>query len=518
MPIQEQENQPRTVNGSPLPGDASSAEPERKRGTRSVSVTRRDNGAASERSASGPSLREKILHTIKWLRPGMRVKRWAMVALLGIFILVVGADLMFLMQLADLGDELNRWLFTTFGILLPGRSVLSFSYQILIGFPTAVLGLLVFLYGVRNILVSVTSAVMPTGNESIADVIWRRRQLAQGARIVVIGGGTGLSTLLRGLKEYTSNITAVVTVTDDGGSSGRLQREFNMLPPGDIRNCILALADAEPLMQRLFDYRFPTNGSNGSKPDDAEHGNGLEGHAFGNLLIAAMLHVTGDFEEAVRQTSRVLAIRGRVLPSTTRNVRLVAEMADGETVEGETNISALGHRIERMRLSEPDVAPLDETLEAIRTADAIIIGPGSVYTSIVPNFLVKGVADAVAESRAVKIYVCNVMTQPGETTAFTASDHVNAVLKQAGVPVFDYVLVNTEEPSEALRERYAGVGSAWVTPDVDRIRMLGLKPITGSFISQNAVVRHDPEKLAEAIVHQINRKARPLFWMLDRRE
>jgi uncharacterized cofD-like protein len=451
----------------------------------------------------------------KWLRIGMRVKRWLVVALLGIGVMVAGVNLMFLMQLADLGDELNRLLYRAFGFGLGEVGLLRrFTYQVIIGVPTAVLGLLIFVYGVRNMLVSVTSAVVPTGNQPIADVIWRRRQLAHGARIVVIGGGTGLSTLLRGLKEYTSNITAVVTVTDDGGSSGRLQREFNMLPPGDIRNCLVALADAEPLMQELFQYRFKANG----KEPNANGDTGLMGHSFGNLLIAAMLHITGDFEEAIRQTSRVLAIRGRVLPSTTHQVGLQAELDDGTIVHGESSITAHGGRVKRVMLTDPEAPPLDEALDAIRTADAIVIGPGSVYTSVVPNFLVKGVAEAVAESPAVKIYVCNVMTQRGETTDFTASDHVAAVFEQAGVPVFDYVLVNVREPNEALRERYAGAGSQWVAPDVEKIRLLGLRPITGDFISQSSVVRHDPDRLAEEIVRLVNRRVRPLLWALDRRD
>lgn len=453
---------------------------------------------------------QRLQELAKWLRPGMRVKRWLCIALLGIAVLVAGVDVMFLMQLSDFGDWLNTEIYRAFGVSLVDYGLRTFSYQVLIGIPTAALGLLVFLVGVRNILLSVTSAVMPAGNQPIADLIWRRRQLAHGARIVVIGGGTGLSTMLRGLKEYTSNITAIVTVTDDGGSSGRLQRQFNMLPPGDIRNCLVALADAEPLMQELFQYRFkPGRTSEG----DAE--SGLTGHSFGNLLLAAMLHITGDFEEAIRQTSRVLAIRGRVLPSTTRNVQLIAELHDGTIVQGETNITAAGRDIKRMRLSDPDTEPLEETLEAIRTADAIIIGPGSVYTSIVPNFLVKGVAEAVAESRAIKVYVCNVMTQPGETNDYTASDHVSTVLAQAGMPIFDYVMVNVEEPSETLRKRYAGVGSDWVLPDVEKIRALGLRPITGNFISQSSVVRHDSDRLAEAIIEVINRRARPLFWMFD---
>jgi uncharacterized cofD-like protein len=469
------------------------------------SVARRAPAAAPAWSRAAA----RVEQWAKWLRPGMRVKRWLMVALAGIAILVAGVDLMLLMQLSDLGDKLNDLFFRATGrYLTEGGFLRTLSYQVIIGIPTAALGLTVFLYGVWNILASVTSAVVPSGNQPIVDVIWKRRQLAQGARIVVIGGGTGLSTLLRGLKEYTSNITAVVTVTDDGGSSGRLQKEFNMLPPGDIRNCLVALADAEPLMQELFQYRF----------DPAGDANGLKGHSFGNLLIAAMLNITGDFEEAVRQTSRVLAIRGRVLPATTRHVGLVAELEDGAVVEGETAITGAGKRIRRMRLSDPGAQPLEETLEAIRTADAIVIGPGSVYTSVVPNFLVQGVAEAVAESRAIKIYVCNVMTQPGETTDFSACDHVNAVLQQAGVPVFDYVLVNAERPGEEMLARYAGVGSQWVTPDADRIRALGLRPIAGNFISQSSVVRHSPERLAEAIIRLINRNTRSLLWFLDFRD
>jgi uncharacterized cofD-like protein len=455
-----------------------------------------------------PRLIQRGKHWIKWLRFGMGVKRWLFVSLFGIFVLVSGVDLMFLMQLADLGDSLNTILFETLGIMLPG-TFRALTYQMMIGLPLAALGLVIFLYGVRNVLTSVTSVVMPAADQPIVDVIWRRRQLAQGARIVVIGGGTGLSTLLRGLKEYTSNITAVVTVTDDGGSSGRLQREFNMLPPGDIRNCLVALADAEPTMQELFQYRFQpgTVGENGNGGGES----GLSGHSFGNLLIAAMLNITGDFEEAIRQTSRVLAIRGRVLPSTTQNVHLRAELDDGTFVEGETTITQHGSQIKRIMLSEAEVEPLDETMESIRTADAIVIGPGSVYTSIIPNFLVKGVAEAVSKSPALKVFVCNVMTQPGETTDFTASDHVRTVLEHAGARVFDYVLVNVEEPGDMLRERYAGAGARWVVPDIEQIRNRGLMPITGPFISQSTVVRHDADKLAEAIVQLIQHRGRTWF-------
>lgn len=458
----------------------------------------RANGRAPAAPAR-PRWLTRIVGWAKWFYPGMRVKRWMLVVILGIFLVTAGVDLIVLMELSNLGDELNRIVFRLFGFYLAERSGLALTYQVVIGVPTAILGLLLIIYGVRNTLGSVTMAVAPHSAEPIVDLVWKRRSLAQGQRIVVIGGGTGLSTMLRGLKEYTSNLTAVVTVTDDGGSSGRLQRELGMLPPGDIRNCLVALADAEPLMQELFQYRFSAGG-------DA-----LKGHSFGNLLIAAMLNITGDFEEAVRQTSRVLAIRGRVLPSTLSHVHLEAELADGSCVNGETTISSAGAPIRRVQLSNPDAEPLDETLAALRTADAIIIGPGSVYTSVIPNFLVKGVADAVAASPAVKLYVCNVMTQPGETGGFAASEHVRAVEEQAGRRVFDYVLVNTQRPSEEILSRYAAVGAEWVRPDPDHIRAMGYRPIQGNFINQTQVVRHDAQALAQAILKMLNDRDRSFF-------
>jgi hypothetical protein len=325
----------------------------------------------------------RLLNLFKWLYPGIRVKRWFFMVLLGVVLVTAGVDVIFIMQISDLGDALNRFLYTRFHIILTEPALRNVAYQVVIGVPVAILGVFCIAAGMQQILHSVASVLSPDASEQLADVMRRRARLAQGPRIVVIGGGTGLSTMLRGLKEHTSNIAAVVTVTDDGGSSGRLTRDFKMPPPGDIRNCLVALADAEPLMQELFQYRFNNGGPS------------LEGHSFGNLLIAAMMNVTGDFEEAVRQTSRVLSIRGRVLPSTLRHVALEAELLDGTRVAGETNISAAQQPIHQMRLSDPDAEPLDEALHAIATADVIVIGPGSVYTSIVPNFLVCGLAKAV---------------------------------------------------------------------------------------------------------------------------
>ena len=454
----------------------------------------------------GQRLSRSVATRLKWLRPGLRVKRWLVVVVLGILLLTFGIDLVFLMQLADLGDSLNRWMFYTFGVMIAEQSPWVATYQVVIGVPLAALGLLITAYGVVNMLTSVHTVLTPAVSaHEMVDTIWRRRQLTQGYRIAVLGGGTGLSTLLRGLKEYSSNITAVVTVTDDGGSSGRLQRDLNMPPPGDIRNCLVALADASPLMEQLFEYRF------------TEGGESLEGHSFGNLLIAAMLNVTGDFETAVRASSRVLNIRGRVVPSTLSRVSLVAELENGETVEGETTISQANSPIRKIRLSDSQAEPLEETIRALRTADAIIIGPGSVYTSVIPNFLVKGVAEAVAASKALKIYVCNVMTQPGETTGFTASQHARVVLDQAGAAVFDYVLVNDRRPSEELLERYASTASTWVEPDADELRAMGLRPVVRDLISETDVVRHDAEKLARAITDLMKQRVRPTWWPLDRR-
>lgn len=319
--------------------------------------------------------------------------------------------------------------------------------------------------------------------------VWSLRNLEVGPRIVAIGGGTGLSTLLRGLKEYTSNITAIVTVADDGGSSGRLRREMGVLPPGDIRNCLVALADAESLMQQLFQYRFGDDGPPG-----------LAGHNFGNLFIATMSEVTGDFELAIKESSRVLAVRGQVLPSTLSQVVLVAELEDGSSVKGESMISKCFRRIRRIRLEPEDVEPLPEALDAIRAADMIVLGPGSLYTSVLPNIMVKGIRDAIKEVAALKVYVSNVMTQPGETDHFTARDHVSAICEHIGPGVLDYAVVNVGIIPLHLLEKYRLEGAEPVLPDVDAISSMGIRVIEGDFVCQNHVVRHDPLKLAEVIV------------------
>jgi len=296
-----------------------------------------------------------------------------------------------------------------------------------------------------------------------------------------------LSTLLRGLKRYTTNLTAIVTVFDDGGSSGRLRRELGILPPGDIRDCLVALAESEPLMTQLFEYRF--------------QGGALDGHAFGNLFIASLAGVTGALENAVRETSKVLNIRGQVLPSAVEDVILSAEFTDGTVVEGESRISRARKRIRRLTLKPANVAPLPDVLQAIQDADLILLGPGSLYTSVIPNLLVIGVADAIRASRALRIYVCNVMTQPGETDGYSASDHVRVLMEQVGRGLFTHVLVNTQQPrNRLLLARYEAEGAVPVRPDLDNVSALGVTPIGEALISEEEVVRHDSERLARLTV------------------
>ena len=306
-------------------------------------------------------------------------------------------------------------------------------------------------------------------------------------KIVSIGGGTGLSTLLRGLKKFRGNISVIVTVTDDGGSSGRLREELNVLPPGDIRNCMIALSEDEHLMSRLFRFRFSSEG-------------GLHDHSFGNLFLTAMAGVTGDFAVAVRLTSEVLAIKGIIYPSTTSNVGLRAEFEDGSWVEGETRITASQKRIRRIQLAPSDAHPLPEALDAIDAADLITIGPGSLYTSLIPNMLVNEVISAVRASSAVKIYIQNIMTQPGETEMYSAADHVEALAQHCGGILFSNVLLNNGKPSPEILKKYGAEHAGLVEIDRDRLYALGLNLVERDLLAEEEVIRHDPDRLAQAVL------------------
>ncbi len=417
-----------------------------------------------------------VRRLLRWLYPGMKVKRWA--ALVGIGLVLASAGVMLVANLfayeltARAGGPLAATVWGTLAIML---------------------GIAALVVGVRGLVRSIASALVPHSEDRLADVVWRQRVRDAGFRVVAIGGGTGLSALLRGLKRHTSNLTAIVTVSDEGGSSGRLRREMGVPPPGDIRNCLAALADAEDLMAGLLQYRF--DGSAGE----------LSGHSLGNLLIAALTDITGNFEEAVRQMHEILAIRGRVLPPTAEPVTLCALLRDGREVRGELEISRAGN-IDRVFLDPRDPPALDEALEAIADAELIVIGPGSLYTSVMPNLLVPGIAAALAESPAVRVYVCNVMTQPGETDGYTAADHVRAIERHVPAPIFEFVLVNNAKPAPDVLRRYEREGAQWVVPDAAEIARLGYLPVARDLISRNNWARHDEGKLARELMEIAQRE------------
>ncbi|HET9408101.1 MAG TPA: gluconeogenesis factor YvcK family protein [Candidatus Sulfotelmatobacter sp.] len=326
---------------------------------------------------------------------------------------------------------------------------------------------------------------------------------SRGLRVVAIGGGTGLSTLLRGLRQFVpsssdaakptadvptiSDLSAVVTVSDDGGSSGRLRKEFNMLPPGDIRNCIVALSEDEALLSRLFRHRF-------------EKGSGLEGHSFGNLFLAALTSLTSDFSEAVRLSSEILLTRGHIYPATTSNIELEAIMQDGTRVRGETKITASKGRIVELVLVPPDVEPMSQTLEAIAQANIITIGPGSLFTSLIPNLLVTGIPQAIERSPAVKIYICNLMTQANESLGLSAADHIRALNNHAHAQIFDYALLNRTPVSEEMRSSYAREGACQIVNDLDAIEALGVIPVLGDYLEEAGVARHNTARVAHDVV------------------
>ncbi|GBF35524.1 2-phospho-L-lactate transferase like, CofD-like [Desulfocucumis palustris] len=425
------------------------------------------------------------MNLFKWLYPGLHVKRWLFLVLAGTALTLGGTVL-----LAGLLMPVTRT-----EIMAGAREILGplAGWPWVLVFPLT--GLAAVLLGLQRTFRSIIAVLAPAGEQRLVDIIYSRRYLRRGPRIVVIGGGSGLSVLLRGIKDYTSNITAIVSVADDGGSSGRLRGDLGILPPGDIRNCMVALADKESLMEALLQYRFTTGE--------------LKGHNLGNLLLAALNEVAGGFHQGVQGMSRVLAIRGRVLPATLEDVRLGAEFSDGAVVWGESSIPGYGRRIERVFLDPADCYPLPEALKAIHEADAVILGPGSLYTSIIPNLMVRGMADALARTRAIKIYVCNIMTQPGETDGYTASEHLGAIVAHSG-EVVDYMAVNTEEIPAFLKNRYSKEGAVKVRVDPREIEKLGAKAVTGEFLAGGDMARHNPKKLAETIINLTLANKKPL--------
>jgi uncharacterized cofD-like protein len=415
------------------------------------------------------------MRSIDWLKPGIKVKRWILLGALGILMIAFG-----------LVEWIQHRLYSVYYI--------SF-YVFLIVAGSFVLYLAVS-QGMRSFIFLINKGYINVSLDSrkLENLIYEKRLLVKGPKIVVVGGGTGLSTMLRGLKHYTSNITAVVTVADDGGGSGDLREDLGILPPGDIRNCILALADTEPLMEELLQYRFT--------------GGRLENQSFGNLFLAAMDGISSNFEEAVQKMSSVLAVTGKVMPVTLDNVTLKAKLKNGVEVEGESKIAGAvfenNSPIDKVFLEPGNAKALSEAVQAIKDADAIILGPGSLYTSVIPNLLVEDIAKAVQRTKAIRIYVSNVMTQPGETDDFGVEDHIKAILKHGGSDIIDYVIVNVGKINKELEEKYLEEHSKLVTINEEVVEAMNIKTIEGDFIKTNkGLVRHDPEKLAAILIETI---------------
>ncbi len=402
----------------------------------------------------------------------MLIKRWISLAVFGIFMISMG----FVIVIAERN---------------PHNKAMA-GMVIMFGIGSVILA-------VKRILRSLMTAVAPGGEIDRSDLvekIYERRILERGPKVVVVGGGTGLSTLLTGLKHKTSNITAIVTVADDGGSSGRLREEFGVLPPGDIRNCLVALSDSEDILGPLFQFRFT-------------EGKGLDGHNFGNLFITALARVTGDFAKAIRESSKVLAIRGKVYPATLETVKLVARRENGVEVEGECRIrDEKGSPIERLSLNPANCKATEESVEAIKEADVIIMGPGSLYTSVMPNLLIEGIQNAIARSRARKIYICNVMTESGETDDFSVSDHVKTIVKHTRPGIVNCCVANVSRIPESLYDRYKAQGQYPVKLDKMDEKWLNdekIELVKAHISGSKEFVRHDPEKLTEVIMDVIEK-------------
>lgn len=422
--------------------------------------------------------RERRAQLRRWLRPGIGIKRWLALVFVGEFLLALAGALVLRMAFRD--APAGQPSSTVVDLLTLQFLPLEMRAVVLL-----VSGLVLFGYGSWRLLKELLEPYL-VREEPLVEMLYQRRVRARGPHVVAIGGGTGLSTLLRGLKELTSNITAVVTVADDGGSSGKLRSEMGLPPMGDIRNCIAALADAEPAMAKLLQYRFPTRSA------DQEQ---FAGHAFGNLLIAALTEITGDFEEAVRQSNRVLAVRGKVMPAAGEPITLHAELADGSVVEGQSLI-ARAKGIERVWITPADIVPSAEALEAIAAADLVVIGPGSLYTSLLPPLLLRGVGDALAATNAPRLFVCNVATQVGETEGYAVSHHIAALANHGLSQVIDALLVN----SNYRARQPANYPAAPVRVDVSLSDGAGPLVIARNVVDDDNAHHHEPHKLAATIL------------------
>ena len=420
-------------------------------------------------------------HVRLWFTPGLHIKRWLLLLFVSIVMLSLAVGYI-LRDAYSGGWRFPDWV---------GVATLQFLPRVVRALMFGALGVALIVLAFYKLGQSILGPFMVrgrTGERGLVEQLYRFRLLAKGPRVVAIGGGTGLSSLLRGIKKYTGNIVAIVTVADDGGSSGRLRDEYRVLPPGDFRQCLTALAETEPLMTELFQHRFGGDGS-------------LSGHPFGNLFIMAMAEITGDFEHAIRESGRVLAVRGQIVPSTLRDVTLCASVG-AELRVGESSIPRGDERIDRVFLEPPDAAVNPEAEGAILDAELIIVGPGSLYTSILPNLLVDGMVEVLRASPAVKVFVCNVAGQPGETMGFTVSDHLQVIEDHVGGNLFDYVIVNSNL-APALPASALGAGITRTVFDRERASRKPLHYILADVVSTRVSSHHDPDKLARVIMKRV---------------
>lgn len=413
----------------------------------------------------------------KWFYPGIKMKRWIFLIVLSVIVLVVGLS-------GNIGSLVRNVRFDAINIDHVFKKLQQLKF---IDYLLLTLGIIGIGLAVRRVYFSVISLVAPNREKEYMNMAYLAAKLRRGPKLAAIGGGTGMPNVLRGMKFYTSNISAIVTVADDGGSTGKIRKHFHMPAPGDVRNCIVALSDEEALIGKLFQYRF-------------EKGGTLKGHSFGNIFLTAMTDVVGDFSAAVDESSKVLATHGKVLPVTLEEVKLKAKMKNGKIIKGQSRITQKGGAIERIFITPADCAAYEPAIEAIRKADIIAMGPGSLYTSVIPNLLVPGVVDAINRSRAVKVYVCNIMTQKSETHGYRVSDHVKAIFDHAGSKIIDIVIANNALPADRVIQRYAGEEAKLVETDRENVKKLGVKLVEARLFEEGEFIRHSPKLLAKVIM------------------
>ncbi len=423
---------------------------------------------------------------MQWLRPGLSIKRWMLLFSIGILVLVFGATLILNYQIFGILEEKML----LFAFQMTGSY--SYTFLAICGTILVILGLWIMVTAVRKLMKRFVELLAPDQKE-VSKQLLSKMELSRGPKVVAIGGGHGLSMLLRGLKNKTSNITAIVTVADDGGSSGRLREEMGIIAPGDLRNCLVALADKETVLEEIFQYRFDGEGE-------------LAGHSLGNLFLAALIKQFGSVQNALEAASKVLNIRGQVMPATSQTVRLKARMSDGEIVEGESEISAYpekkGRDIRIVHMSTIPKAPMavGDALKALRDADLITLGPGSLYTSVLPNLLVPEILQTIRESGAPVIYICNVMTQPGETSGYTVGDHLKALVDHIGGGVVDFVLANTGTPAADVLKKYEKAHAYPVSIDRKKVESLGASLIEADLLGPAREAVQDTNVLAEELM------------------